>query len=126
MDVRPYVEGLGNRARSWAKQCESARQRAREDAKKMAAFLVAAGASKVVLFGSLVGGARFTPQSNIDLAVEGIDWPAYWRILSELERMSAFNVDLVILEDADPEFGQRIILEGEDLLESRGDSSGRA
>ncbi|NPV80673.1 MAG: nucleotidyltransferase domain-containing protein [Firmicutes bacterium] len=81
----------------------------------MASFLTEAGASKVVLFGSLTRSDRFTPRSDIDLAVEGIDWSTYWRILSKLHRMSVFNVDLVVLEDADPEFRQRILQEGKDL-----------
>ncbi len=117
MDVSSYVEGLRNRAQLWAKECERARQEAREDAKKMASFLAEVGARKVILFGSLARGDEFTPLSDIDLAVEGLDWPAYWRILSKLQRMSTFNVDLVILEDADPEFRQRIVQEGEDLTQ---------
>lgn len=117
LDVTPYVEGLRDRARLWAEECETARQNARKDAKKMASFLAEAGATRVILFGSLARSDGFTPQSDIDLATEGLDWPTYWRTLSALHQMSEFNVDLVILEDADPEFRQRIVQGGEDLLQ---------
>ncbi len=117
LDVTPYVEGLRSRAKLWAAECETARQNARKDAQKMASFLAEAGATRVILFGSLARGDGFTPQSDIDLATEGLDWPTYWRTLSALHRMSEFNVDLVILEDAEPEFRQRIVQGGEDLLQ---------
>ena len=71
-----------------------------------------------MLFGSLARGDGFTPLSDIDLAVEGIAWSDYWRVFSEVSKLTSFGVDLVVLEDASPEFRHRIYLEGEDL--SRG------
>lgn len=119
VDVTPYVEGMRQRARSWAKQCETARLAAREDIKSIASYLVQAGASRVVLFGSLLRPHEFTPLSDIDLAVEGLTWPAYWKVLSAVHKMTSFHVDLVMLEDASAEFCQRILLEGEVVANDR-------
>lgn|GEM_PF-684704 len=118
VDVAPYVAGVRRRARLWAKECERAQRAARADARRIALRLMEAGATRVMLFGSLARGDGFTPLSDIDLAVEGIAWSDYWRVFSEVSKLTSFGVDLVVLEDASPEFRHRIYLEGEDL--SRG------
>lgn len=60
------------------------------------------GAGRVVLFGSLADGERFGEESDIDLAVEGIEahdhWQAWW--LCE-EIMENHPVDLVPVERAE-------------------------
>lgn len=119
MDVKPYVEGMRQRARLWERQCEQARRTAREDARRIASYLIQAGASKVVLFGSLLPAHGFTPLSDIDLAVEGLTWPDYWRVLSAVRGLTSFDIDLVMLEDASPELHQRIFLEGEMISDDR-------
>ncbi len=115
MDVRPYVEGIRRQARLWSRECRKARLVAKEDARRIASRLAEAGATRVVLFGSLARGDDFTPVSDIDLAVEGITWSDYWRVLSAVRKLTSFGVDLVVLEDASPELRRRILLEGEDL-----------
>ena len=115
VDVKPYTDSIRRRAEAWAAQCEAARRTARQDAEKLASFLTAKGATKVVLFGSLAREKDFTPDSDIDLATEGISWPAYWRILSTLQHMTSFKVDLVVLEDAGPDLRQRVLREGVEL-----------
>ena len=77
-------------------------------------------ATRVVLFGSLAREKDFTPDSDIDLATEGISWPAYWRILSTLQHMTSFKVDLVVLEDAGPDLRQRVLREGVELAGDSG------
>ncbi|MCR4403377.1 MAG: nucleotidyltransferase domain-containing protein [Firmicutes bacterium] len=115
VDVGPYVDGIRRRARLWAKECEKAQRAAKADAKKIALRLSEAGAARVILFGSLASGDGFTPLSDIDLAVEGITWSEYWRVFSEVSKLTSFGVDLVVLEDASPELRRRVFQEGEDL-----------
>lgn len=60
------------------------------------------GAWRVVLFGSLVDGVRFGRESDVDLAVEGIEahdhWQAWW--LCE-ELVGDRPVDLIRIERAE-------------------------
>ena len=54
------------------------------------------GASKVVVFGSLVHDAWFTPWSDIDLAAWGIPPERYYSAVAAVTGLSpAFQVDLV-------------------------------
>ena len=59
------------------------------------------GARRVVLFGSLAHAAWFTPDSDVDVAVEGLEGNAYWQAWRLLEEMIDNRpVDLVELETA--------------------------
>jgi len=56
---------------------------------------------RVVLFGSLAHAAWFTPDSDVDVAVEGLEGDAYWQAWRLLEGIIAVRpVDLVELETA--------------------------
>lgn len=73
------------------------------------------GATRVILFGSLVGQGIWHEQSDVDLAVEGLAprdfFKAYGDCLDLLP--SGMNLDLVPLEDAYPEMRARILGEVE-------------
>jgi len=59
------------------------------------------GARRVVLFGSLAHGAWFTPDSDVDVVVEGLGGDAYWQAWRLLEEMIGNRpVDLIELETA--------------------------
>jgi predicted nucleotidyltransferase len=59
------------------------------------------GARRVILFGSLAHGAWFTSDSDVDVAVEGLEGDAYWGAWRLLEEMIGDRtVDLVSLETA--------------------------
>ena len=77
-------------------------------------MLRAAGATRVVLFGSLAAG---TPRddSDVDLAAEGIPRLRFFELLGELMDLFGCSVDLVRLEDAPPSLRARIEAEGEPL-----------
>lgn len=81
-------------------------------AKDAAALSAYAGATKVVLFGSLGRGREFQLHSDIDLAVEGISWSEYRRFWFAVDSLTDIPVDLVIREGADPSLAERIDLEG--------------
>ena len=117
MDIRSYVDGYIRRESRRLQACEKRRAQALKAAKDAAALLADAGATKVVLFGSLGRGRKFHLHSDIDLAVEGISWSEYWRLWSAVDSLTDIPVDLVIREGADPSLAERIDLEGVVLYE---------
>jgi len=72
------------------------------------------GVTRVVLFGSLVSG-RFLPDSDIDLAVEGLAAAAFFPALAQASRLSEFPLDLKPIDDLAPHFRMRVLLTGEDI-----------
>ncbi len=79
-------------------------QRARTVASRAANLLrVPFGATRILLFGSLVQGQVFHQDSDIDMAVGGIRSQDFWRAWSALDAISAeFEIDLVPIETASP------------------------
>ncbi len=54
------------------------------------------GARRVILFGSLAHGAWFHPDTDVDLAVEGLEGSAYWKAWGLAEQIiDDRNVDLI-------------------------------
>ncbi|MEW5958069.1 MAG: nucleotidyltransferase domain-containing protein [Chloroflexota bacterium] len=99
---QPYLEAA--RRRPPPPPLTSAERNEREQLlnriREVAAVLKARfGARRVILFGSLAHTAWFTPDSDVDLAVEGLPPDAYWdawRLVEEL--IHDRPVDLVELE----------------------------
>ena len=59
------------------------------------------GARRVILFGSLAHGAWFHPDSDVDLAVEGLEDSAYWDAWGLAEKIiNDRNVDVIDLATA--------------------------
>jgi predicted nucleotidyltransferase len=88
---------------------------ARQEAQQMADVLVQQfGATQVILFGSLAKG-RFTAESDIDLAVEGIEPVQFFAALASANRLTNRWVDLKPLEALEPYFYQRVMETGEVL-----------
>ncbi|MBM3242168.1 DNA polymerase [Candidatus Poribacteria bacterium] len=74
------------------------------------------GVRHVVLFGSLAHTAWFTSDSDVDLAVEGLEGNAYWQAWRLLEELIADRpVDLVELETAGESLQQAIRRYGVEL-----------
>jgi predicted nucleotidyltransferase len=69
---------------------------------------------RVWLFGSLAMGGP-TPESDIDLAVEGLAPDAYFNALAELMTLFRGAVDLVRLEEAPDSLRERVMAEGREL-----------
>lgn len=127
MDSEPYFryrEAWQRRWREADKKQEERVQVARQVSETCARLLVEHhGARRVYLFGSLVGSRSIHERSDIDLAVEGLGpGRAYWRALTELWAClpPGIELDLVPLEDADPELVERILKEGELLYDDQG------
>jgi len=74
------------------------------------------GVDRVILFGSLAHGARFTDDSDIDIAVEGLESDDYWRAWEVAEEMLSDRVvDLVEIESATNSMKRTIFLYGVSL-----------
>ncbi len=73
--------------------------------------------AQVRLFGSTLYPDAFGPNSDIDLAVDGIEWPEYFRVWSALEKQEPdFVIDLVDVAIASPELRAHIEQEGQQLI----------
>jgi predicted nucleotidyltransferase len=74
------------------------------------------GARRVVLFGSLAHAAWSTPDSDVDLAVEGLAGKVYWQAWREIEAMIGDRpVDLIEVEMAGESLRQAIQRYGMEL-----------
>jgi len=112
-DLETYRRTARLRSRAVAERWAGRRQQAWEVARRAALFIRERHAgARVIAFGSLLYPDSFGPQSDIDLAVEGVPWPAYLRVWSELEKNEPeFEIDLVDLALASP--GLRAYVERE-------------
>ncbi|MGC8960585.1 MAG: nucleotidyltransferase family protein [Chloroflexia bacterium] len=74
------------------------------------------GAQRVVLFGSLAHAAWYSPESDIDLAVEGIAGADFWQAWVEVEEMIGDRqIDLIDLATASESLRQAIARHGIEL-----------
>ena len=76
------------------------------------------GASRVVVFGSLVHRAWFTPWSDVDLAVWGIPAGKFYRAIGAVHDLGAaagFKIDVVDPAECNREMVQSIQTEGVEL-----------
>ena len=74
------------------------------------------GATRVVVFGSLVDPAAFSRWSDIDMAVWGVPAPLFYRAVASVSAQSPeYHVDLVSPEDCRPEMRRAIEREGVEL-----------
>ncbi len=115
LPLEPYLTyWRRRRAEARGRSRQLARQ-ARADAAQIAAMLRREfGATRVLLFGSLARG-RFLPDSDIDLAVEGLPAAVFFPALAQAGKMSRFPVDLKPLEDLDPYFKSKVLATGEEI-----------
>ena len=101
---RPYAEAIIKRpARKGKKGLkQEERERILSQVRGAAAVLKEKfGAKRVVLFGSMAHEFWFTPNSDIDLAVEGLEAEYYWKAWEAVEALIPDRpVDLIDLESA--------------------------
>ncbi|PLV56769.1 nucleotidyltransferase family protein [Thermotoga sp. SG1] len=121
-----YIRAWVERKKKEEEKMKLLAQRALEEAKKVTSVLREKyGVKRVVLFGSLAkylrGAEEFTERSDIDLAVEGLPKEAYFRVLSEINRLSEFEIDLIDLEGC-PAFLRNLIEREGMEIEGRTDS----
>ena len=73
--------------------------------------------ASVYLFGSLAWGDRFSPQTDIDLAVTGLNSDQLFKAIGYIEQVTQFPFDLVDLNALPETLRQRILQEGKLLYE---------
>ena len=109
-------------AAEWDKRLEKEKKRRRRRAQEAAIIARRCasllyekyGARGVYLIGSLNEPEAFHDRSDIDLVVEGLPPRLYFKALAELWRQlpAGLELDLIPLEDADPELRKRALKEG--------------
>lgn len=113
--IEEYIERWRRRQAIEREHNQRLAQQARRDAERIAAMLRQTfGATRVILFGSLVTG-RFAADSDIDLAVDGLAPADYFPALAEAGKLTEFPVDLKPLGELFPHVRDRVLATGEDL-----------
>ncbi len=112
-----YRRGAQERRRRRRQTLAKRRERAWHVAREAARILKEEfGASRVVVFGSLLNERFFHLRSDVDLAVWGLDPALYLKALGRLLSLDpAIPVDLIEAEHAPPALQERIQKEGLDL-----------
>jgi len=81
-------------------------------------YLISIGCKKIILFGSLAEG-NITLQSDIDIAVSGVEPGKYLKAVVVLPSLIKSKVDLINFEYISPEFRKIIERDGIKLYEKR-------
>ena len=116
-EIAEYARGMRARAAARRKALEPRRERAWEVARRAAALLKQEfGATRVVLFGSLIWPRLFHARSDVDLAVWGLDERLYFRAVTRLLDLDPeIEVDLIEGEHASASLRAAIEEDGVEL-----------
>jgi predicted nucleotidyltransferase len=114
-DYAPYVAHARQQAKLRREQASARYEEAWHTTQRIAEFLRREyQPTRIVVFGSLVHPEVFGLHSDIDIAVEGIPWPAYLRAWNEIEELAPeFKVDLIDMAIVSDRLRQRITDEGQ-------------
>jgi predicted nucleotidyltransferase len=114
LDPTPYLAHWRERARQEAWQVDEAVARARTAVPEAVAALLAAGARRVWLIGSLARGS-FGTRSDLDFMTEGLGEREAWKAAGNAADRCGLGVDVLRAEDMDErwrryheEFGEMI------------------
>jgi predicted nucleotidyltransferase len=87
-----------------------AAEKARAEAKRLAQILADEyGVERVYLFGSFAWGKEVRPDSDIDLAVEGLPPRQFFKAYGRLEKATRYAFDIVPLEKATARLRKQIL-----------------
>jgi predicted nucleotidyltransferase len=112
-----YLQHQREEVRRQDAAIDARRQRARAVAVDLAALLAREfHVSRVLLFGSLVAEG-FSLESDIDLAVSGLEPDRFFEAWSALSQASDFAVDLIVLETASDSLRAVAVSEGVTLYD---------
>jgi predicted nucleotidyltransferase len=120
-----YMPSYQSYKRSWKKrnqeEAEHNRHRsdqAHKDGCKIAEYLGKKyRVSRVFLFGSVTKDGAFNGNSDLDIAVVGLDKSDFYKALADISQLTEFNIDLKPLEDCSEIFRQRVEEQGEVVYE---------
>ncbi|MCU0525593.1 MAG: nucleotidyltransferase domain-containing protein [Elainella sp. Prado103] len=114
--IARYRAGARQQEQQHQQQQRERQQRGLEVARQAAQLLKQEfGAQRVRLFGSLLDVGRVRQESDVDLAVDGLDDRRYLEAVAQLLDLSDFSIDLVQVEYAAPRIRQIIDQQGVDL-----------
>lgn len=82
-----------------------------EDIKKATQILKENGAKEVFIFGSIANG-KFNENSDIDIAVKGLDEKVFYKVASILMFELENEFDLIDLDDKENRFSQMLLKVG--------------
>ena len=82
------------------------------DIEKASEILKKYGCTEIFVFGSVVNG-KFNDDSDIDIAVKGLEDRLFFKVLAELGRQLFHEIDLIDLDDEENRFVQFILKKGE-------------
>ncbi len=83
----------------------------KEDITKAIKILKENGAKEVFIFGSIVNG-KFNENSDIDIAVKGLNEADFYRVASMLMFELNNEIDLIDLDDTENRFSQMLLKAG--------------
>lgn len=121
-DYSSYIEGYRNRIKKQEEKLRQLREHVLKEAKKIASLLASRyNVDMVVLFGSFAKGTH-SMDSDVDIAIQGINSDDYWEAWSLVDRLTDFSIDLRCLEDF-PDSSRKLILEQGMILYEQGTTS---
>ena len=82
-----------------------------EDIKKATQILKENGAKEVFIFGSIANG-KFNENSDIDIAVKGLNQEVFYKVASILMFELENEIDLIDLDDKENNFSQMLLKVG--------------
>jgi len=106
-EMQDYILTAQRQEQRLQELLERRRQQGLAGANGAAVQLKQLGATKVVLFGSLLDESS-DEQSDMDLAVWGLPENLYFKAVAQLQGIAGFEVDLVEAEDAMPHIFEAI------------------
>ncbi len=111
-----YIKAWKKRIVEKQKERAHLRERAYQDAHALANILYTKySATNVYLFGSLLEKERFNENSDIDLAVEGLQGSIFFEAVGELLLRTKFPLNLIPLKNCPESLRKKIITTGERL-----------
>ncbi len=117
MAYESYIAGYWRRQEELERHREEERQRILEQIRDLSGYFDGLPRlQRVYLFGSTAAADSFRPDSDVDLAFEGLLAELFCSVLSEIVERLQRDVDALRLEDA-PETLKERILRGEILYE---------
>lgn len=107
-------------------EMHAAAEAARAEAQRLAQILADDfGVKRVYLFGSFAWGFETRPDSDIDLAVEGLPPGKFVFAYTRLERATRYKLDLASLEDLPSRLHNRVLKSGLRIYERQPQNTAR-
>ncbi len=89
-------------------------QKASEDSQNIIDMMIHRyNPQRIIQWGSLLAPKHFSEASDIDLAIAGLDFISFMRLLGDAEDMTDFPLDIIRWEDIHPSFQNIILIKGE-------------